>query len=379
MIGEGEDAEPDFASVTPQRAHEYIFNESGLDEEDAKDFMTNNLRAAETAVTKIKNKKPKMGTSIAKFNKDKAEWQQKLDEASANLDYWQQVKAERNAVLAERAKAQQEADKKQTEEAQAAEAAYREEMAKKEAEQAALGTNTVSPAIRDKWNAAPKVEGAQNEIVLANGEKVAGRYYLVESGTATPSHNSANGFAKSEGFPVDENGGSVNDRDYERDKDAQQITRDIANKYDSRAMQTPVAVSQDGVVLSGNGRTMAGELAAAQGTDAEYNEHLAKYPTQYGFTSEQVKGMQHPRVVFVPDAAMPYTADTFAKFNQQEMKGQSKTEHSVKLGKVVDDETFNRIISLINRFDTLGDFYADFAASREAIGELFKCGAISRP
>lgn len=379
MIGEGEDAEPDFASVTPQRAHEYIFNESGLDEEDARDFMTNNLRAAETAVTKIKNKKPKMGTSIAKFNKDKAEWQRKLDEANANLDYWQQVKAERNAVLAERAKAQQEVDKKQTEEAQAAEAAYREEMAKKEAEQAALGTNTVSPAIRDKWNAAPKVEGAQNEIVLANGEKVAGRYYLVESGAATPSHNSANGFAKSEGFPVDENGGSVNDRDYERDKDAQQITRDIANKYDSRAMQTPVVVSQDGVVLSGNGRTMAGELAAAQGTDAEYNEHLAKYPTQYGFTSEQVKGMQHPRVVFVPDAAMPYTADTFAKFNQQEMKGQSKTEHSVKLGKVVDDETFNRIISLINRFDTLGDFYADFAASREAIGELFKCGAISRP
>ena len=379
MIGEGEDAEPDFASVTPQRAHEYIFNESGLDEEDAKDFMTNNLRAAETAVTKIKNNKPKMGTSIAKFNKNKAEWQRKLDEANANLDYWQQVKAERNAVLAERAKAQQEADKKQTEEAQAAEAAYREEMAKKEAEQAALGTNTVSPAIRDKWNAAPKVEGAQNEIVLANGEKVAGRYYLVESGAATPSHNSANGFAKSEGFPVDENGGSVNNRDYERDKDAQQITRDIANKYDSRAMQTPVVVSQDGVVLSGNGRTMAGELAAAQGTDAEYNEHLAKYPTQYGFTSEQVKGMQHPRVVFVPDAAMPYTADTFAKFNQQEMKGQSKTEHSVKLGKVVDDETFNRIISLINRFDTLGDFYADFASSREAIGELFKCGAISRP
>lgn len=379
MIGEGEDAEPDFASVTPQRAHEYIFNESGLDEEDARDFMTNNLKEAQKAVDNISKKKPKMGTSIAKFNKNKAEWQRKLDEANANLDYWQQVKAERNAVLAERAKAQQEADKKQTEEAQAAEAAYREEMAKKEAEQAALGTNTVSPAIRDKWNAAPKVEGAQNEIVLANGEKVAGRYYLVESGAATPSHNSANGFAKSEGFPVDENGGSVNDRDYERDKDAQQITRDIANKYDSRAMQTPVVVSQDGVVLSGNGRTMAGELAAAQGTDAEYNEHLAKYPTQYGFTSEKVKGMQHPRVVFVPDAAMPYTADTFAKFNQQEMKGQSKTEHSVKLGKVVDDETFNRIISLINRFDTLGDFYADFTASREAIGELFKCGAISRP
>ena len=379
MVGEGEYAEPDFGATTPQRAHDYIFNESGLEEADAAAFTKNNVEAANKELEKIKNKKPKMGTSIAKFNKDKAEWEQKVNEAQAKADYWKQVKEARDKVLAQRLAEQHERERQQIEQAQADEAAYREEMAKKEAEQAALGTNTVSPAIRDKWNAAPKVEGAQNEIVLANGEKVAGRYYLVESGAATPSHNSANGFAKSEGFPVDENGGSVNDRDYERDKDAQQITRDIANKYDSRAMQTPVVVSQDGVVLSGNGRTMAGELAAAQGTDAEYNEHLAKYPTQYGFTSEQVKGMQHPRVVFVPDAAMPYTADTFAKFNQQEMKGQSKTEHSVKLGKVVDDETFNRIISLINRFDTLGDFYADFAASREAIGELFKCGAISRP
>ena len=378
MVGEGEDAEPDFASVTPKRANEYIFNESGLDEEDAKDFMSNNLKEAQKAVDNVSKKKPKMGTSIAKFNKDKAEWQQKLDDARANLDYWQQVNVERNAVLAERAKAQLEADKKQTEEAKLAEAAYREAMAKKEAEQAALGANNVSTAIRDKWNAAPKVEGAQNEIVLANGEKVAGRYYLVESGAATPSHNSANGFAKSEGFPVDENGGSVNDRDYERDKDAQQITRDIANNYDSRAVQTPVVVSQDGVVLSGNGRTMAGELAAAQGTDGEYNGHVGKYATRWGFTPEQVEGMQHPRVVFVPDAAMPYTAETFAKFNQQEMKGQNKTEHSVKMGKVVDDETFNRIINLINRYDTLGDFYADFATSREAIAELQNCGAISR-
>lgn len=378
MVGEGEDAEPDFAHVTPKRANEYIFNESGLDEEDAKDFMSNNLKEAQKAVDNVSKKKPKMGTSIAKFNKDKAEWQQKLDDAKANLDYWQQVNAERNAVLAERAKAQHEADKKQTEEAKLAEAAYREAMAKKEAEQAALGANNVSTAIRDKWTAAPKVAGAQNEIVLANGEKVAGRYYLVESGAATPSHNSANGFAKSEGFPVDENGGSVNDRDYERDKDAQQITRDIANNYDSRAVQTPVVVSQDGVVLSGNGRTMAGELAAAQGTDGEYNGHVGKYATRWGFTPEQVEGMQHPRVVFVPDAAMPYTAETFAKFNQQEMKGQNKTEHSVKMGKVVDDETFNRIINLINRYDTLGDFYADFATSREAIAELQNCGAISR-
>ena len=378
MLGEGEDAEPDFGSATPQRAHDYIFNESGLDEADAAAFTKNNVDAANKELEKIKNKKPKMGTSIAKFNKDKAEWERKVNEAQAKADYWKQVKAARDKVLADRLAEWQERERQNIEQAQADEAAYREEMARKEAEQAALGSNNVSPAIREKWAAAPKIEGAQDEIVLPNGEKVAGRYYLVESGAASASHDSSNGFAKTEGFPVDENGGSVNDRDYERDKDAQQVTRDIANNYDSRAVQTPVVVSQDGVVLSGNGRTMAGELAAAQNTDAAYNSHIAQYPTKWGFTKQQVEGMQHPRVVFVPDAAMPYTAETFAKFNQQEMKGQSKTEQAVKLGKVVSDKAFNRIIRIINRFDTLGDFYAGSKATSEAIAELQGDGVLSQ-
>jgi len=378
MVGEGEDAEPDFGATTPQRAHDYIFNESGLEEADAAAFTKNNVEAANKELEKIKNKKPKMGTSIAKFNKDKAKWEQKVNEAQAKADYWKQVKEARDKVLAQRLAEQQERERQQIEQAQADEAAYREEMARKEAEQAALGTNNVSHAIRDKWVNAPKVEGAQDEIVLPNGEKVAGRYYLVESGAASASHDSNNGFAKTDGFPIDENGGSVNDRDYERDMDAQRITRDIANNYDSRAVQTPVVVSQDGVVLSGNGRTMAGELAAAQNTDAAYNSHIAQYPTKWGFTQQQVEGMQHPRVVFVPDAAMPYTAETFAKFNQQEMKGQSKTEQAVKLGKVVSDKAFNRIIGIINRFDTLGDFYADSKATSEAITELQGDGVLSQ-
>ena len=378
MVGKGEDAEPDFGSVTPQRAHDYIFNESGLEEADATAFTKNNVEAANKELEKIKNKKPKMGTSIAKFNKDKAEWERKVNEAQTKADYWKQVKEARDKVLAQRLAEQQERERQQIEQAQADEAAYREEMSRKEAEQAALGTNNVSPAIREKWTSAPKIEGAQDEIVLPNGEKVEGRYYLVESGAASASHDSNNGFAKTEGFPVDENGGSVNDRDYERDMDAQRVTRDIANNYDSRAVQTPVVVSQDGVVLSGNGRTMAGELAAAQNTDAAYNSHIAQYPTKWGFTKQQVEGMQHPRVVFVPDAAMPYTAETFAKFNQQEMKSQNKTEQAVKLGKVVSDKTFNRIIDIINRFDTLGDFYADDKATSDAIRELQSDGVLSQ-
>jgi len=378
MIGEGEDAEPDFSQATPQRAHTYIYNEAGLSRDEANQFVEANRKAADKALEKAQNGKPKMGTSLAKYRKETAEWQQKVEAAQQVSDYWKQVKDEQGRVLASEAQERAVRDAAAHEQAVTQEQARQAEELRKREEQSALGTHTASPAIREKWESAHKVEGARNEIVLANGERVPGRYVLVESGAATPSHNPRQEFVKNEGFPMDENGQSVNDRDYERDKDAQATTRQIASVYDQRALQTPVVVTNDGIVLSGNGRTMAGELAAQDGTDGAYIEHLKKYGRQFGFTPEQMEGMAHPRVVFVPDEAMPYTADTFAKFNQQEMKGQSKTEQAVKLGKVVGNETFGRIIKSINAYDTLGEYYADPSATTQAVNELRDAGAISQ-
>lgn len=377
MIGEGEEAEPDFASVTPERAYTYIYDEAGLSTEEANNFIEANIAEKKKVLDKVKKAQPKMGTSIAKYRKEQKEWQEKVDAANAQADYWNGIKAERQRILAEEATRRQEEQAKITEQAIIEEQARIEEERRKAEEQARIGTNNVSPIIREKWESAPKIEGAKNEVVLANGEKVSGRYILVESGVATASHNAMNGFSKTEGFPIDENGQNVNDRDYERDQDAQNITRQIAGNYDSRAIQSPVIVSNDGVVLSGNGRTMAGEMAAANNTDAAYIEYLKQYPEQFGFSKEQVDRMQHPRVLFVPDESMPYTSETFAKFNQQEMKGQSKTEQAVKLGKVVDDSLFSRIVRKINSYDTLGDFYADNSATREVIRMLQQAGIIN--
>ena len=377
MVGEGENAEPDFYNVEPKRARDYIYEETGLSRDEANGFVKANEDASAKALDKAKKSQPKIGTSISKYNKEKSEWQKKVDEAQRVADYWKNVKDAQRSVYSQEESVRKQKQAEATEKAIEEDKQFRAEQAKKAEEQALIGTNNVSPAIRDKWNNAPKIDGAANEIVLPNGEKVAGHYILAESGAASPSHNATAEFAKTEGFPIDDNDQSVNDRDYERDQDAQTITREMAGNYDSRAMQTPVVVSNDGVVLSGNGRTMAGELAARDNTDGAYIEHLKKYPQKYGFTEEQVAGMKHPRVLFVPDDAMPYTSDTFSKFNQQEMKGQSKKEHAVKMGKIVDDATYNRIIISINRYDTLGEFYADTAASTEAIKDLLNAGAIS--
>ncbi len=230
--------------------------------------------------------------------------------------------------------------------------------------------------IKNRWQTAAKIQGLANVITLADGAQISGVYYLSESGSVTASHDALHGFALSDGFPTDLNGCTVNDRDYQRDTDAQEITRLIAAKYDSRAIQTPVIVSRDGVVLSGNGRTMAGELAAANNTDSAYIDYLVKFGASFGFSPDMVTKFAHPRLVFEVADDMPYNAQTFARFNAQEMKSQSKTETAVKYGKLVNDETFGRIISTINAFETLGDFYACTEAAVGCINDLRACGVI---
>lgn len=232
--------------------------------------------------------------------------------------------------------------------------------------------------IKERFDAAIKFYGNSDEIITASGTMVKGRYLLCESGVVTPSHDPFNGFCKSEGFPTDENGNSVNDRDYERDMDAQKITREIANNYDSRAISTSVIVNKEGIVLSGNGRTMSGMIAAQNNTDFAYIGYLTLYFQKYGFTLEQVTEFKHPRIVFETEDDYPLNAETFAMFNAQEIKSQSKTEQAVKMGKVVDDKTFMRIVRNINTFDTIGDFYNDRNAATEAINELVSAGIISR-
>lgn len=233
-------------------------------------------------------------------------------------------------------------------------------------------------SIQKRFLADQSIYGNYDEIATPSGKRIRGHYILTESGAVTPSHDPLNGFRKSDGFPMDANGQSVNDRDYERDTDAQRITRDIAAHYDSRALQSPVIVSKDGVVLSGNGRTMAGILAARDNTDKEYIDYLTKFCHKYGFKPVDFDGFRNPRLVFKVSDDFPYTAETFAMFNAQEIKSQSKTEQAVKLGKVVDDATFARIVRNINTFDTIGDFYGNVKASTEAVNELLKSGIVSQ-
>ena len=230
--------------------------------------------------------------------------------------------------------------------------------------------------LQSAWQQARKEVGMTDDYTLPNGETIEGVYVLTEAESLSPSHNPNAGFGKTKGFPVDENGNTINDRDYEFDKEAQAIVKKKAQDYDQRAVQTPVIVTGDGIVISGNDRTMSGQMAAEMGTDGKYINYITNRAAKFGFTAEQVSSFTHPRIVFVPTQPIEYNAKTFAKFNAEDKKTQNKTEQAVKLGKTISNNGMMQIAEIINNFETMSDLYASRPSVMDIVSVLQREGVI---
>lgn len=392
-----ETQEPMFEKADKETALDALNEITGGNEANTTAIVNAQVEQAQKALDALKKKQPtKKAPALkgspmamvkaqqeadANYNAALEQYNAQVVEAEETLSAWSRIYVlmnERKRALREKQEAEwRKRNARLHDEAVAQVEEQKRIAAEKAAEQEAVGTHAVNPKIKAKWDGSTKVEGNPNAITLADGSTIRGHYVLTEAGAATASHDVNNAYEPTEGFPVDENGESVNDRDYKRDRDAQRIVRDMADNYDSRALQTPVIVSKDGVVLSGNNRTMSGEIAAKNGTDKAYVDHLREFGAMFGFTPEQIDGMQHPRVVFVPDEELPYDASTFARFNAELQKKQSKPEHAVKLGKIVPDNVFTSITNDISRFDRMSDYYADDKSVASAISQLLDAGVIN--
>ena len=351
--------------ITPQMAHDALYGDPDLETEEVDDIIENSRSASQANLAKLQKTeiKPRKNESVIAFKKRKAAHTGALAHAEELVRFWEEVQEHHRNLGAQAM--QEEENAKQQREAEAAERAK---------EQAENGL-----AVAPSWANAEKIVGRPGEFITPNGLHVKGHYVLVESGAAVPSHDARHGFKQSEGFPTDEKGHTLNDRDYERDLDAQRVQREIARNYDARATQQPVVVSPEGFVLSGNGRTMSGDLAAMENTDGAYNSYVREYAEMWGFTSDQVEKLEHPRVVFVSDNPLPLTTETFAAFNAQETKTQSRTEKAVKMGKAVSDEDFAKILRIVtDGHETLSDFYSNANAAAEALNVLEASGVITQ-
>ncbi len=235
------------------------------------------------------------------------------------------------------------------------------------------------PAIAKRWEDAPKVRGRNTVYIMPDGTVLQGHYVLTEAGAFTPSHD-AHTFKPNEGFPTTEQGRTANSRDYENSTEAQNTVTSYGQSYNGNALQDPVVVSQDGVVYSGNNRAMSGQLASENGTDQAYLDVLNARAEEFGFTQEDMAGMQHPRVVFVAEEGqgLDYTPNTFDRFNAQREKGESAIEQAVKLGKVLADDVLQKLTDIVSGRAKLGDVYKSQEDCKAIVDILQAAGVVSQ-
>lgn len=231
--------------------------------------------------------------------------------------------------------------------------------------------------IRDKYEASKSVAGNKKTVTLPDGTKIKCHYKIVEAEAPTASHDERT-FAPSKGFPTTKDGKSVNDRDYQNDADAQESVRKIASNFNSLALESPPIVTKDGIVISGNNRTMSSKLAARQGTDKAYLQDLREMADEYGIEPEDLNGFENPRLILETDNEHEgdYTIEEFAQFNRDTKKTMNNVEKAVKLTKTLNAEKIQSIAESLQGYDTMGELYADTKGSQEFVNKLISAGII---
>ena len=343
---------PDYGAMKPEQAAEILSQDLG---DSAEPYVDAQIKQAEKAVKDAEK--------------------MKIDMSGEPNDVIEQQKAKAKTI---------EAAKKQLEQAQnikkAMTAKAVAETMGKPTEAKVEGANEASGEVAKKFQNAPRLQGNHVSKRLPNGDKISGHYEIVPAESLTPSHDVMNDYKKSEGFPVDAEGRTINDRDYEHDKAAQQTTDQMAQKYSGQAITQVPTVSDEGIVYDGNGRTMAGQKAAKNGTDAEYIEDLMDNAQNYGFTKEQIEqsGIEHPRLVMVTDERLPYDTATFSMFNRNEKKTQSNTEQAVAKAKTLTSDEVGAIVADIEGNGSLDAFFNNSKAINDLVKTLVSKGVIGQ-
>ena len=342
---------PDYASMTPEQSAEILTEDFG---ENAEKVVDGQIKKAENALKDAEKMKVDYTAEPNDIMEQEALKTKTIEAAKKQLDHAHNIK---KAITAKKV----------------AETVGNTEEVE--------GAHEAGSVAGQKFANAPRLVGNKRTRMLPDGEtKIKGHYEIVPAESLTPSHDVNNGYKKSEGFPTDAEGRTVNDRDYEHDKAAQQNTDQIAMKYNGMAIENVPVVSDEGIVYDGNGRTMAGQKAAKEGTDGEYINDLLENAENFGFTREQIEqsGIEHPRLVMVTDERLPYDAATFAKFNRNEKKTQSNTEQAVAKAKTLTADEVGAIVAEIEGNGSLDAFFNNSKAINDLVKTLVNKGIIGQ-
>lgn len=217
------------------------------------------------------------------------------------------------------------------------------------------GNSTSATSSDVKKQEAERIEGRdgrETNVLLPSGEKLRSRYRLVDLDSLIPSHD-AQTFAPNASYPE-----GVQERQYHQDKNAQDrvikqgqnFNPDYVINSNPDAVNGPPVITPDGIVLGGNSRTMS--LARAYEDETlgnEYRRRLAASAGDFGLTSQDVEGMEHP--VLVREVDSPADAAEMRRIGSELNKSMTgaltDTEAAVSAGKNISDATMQRIAEML--------------------------------
>ncbi|WP_171495317.1 MuF-C-terminal domain-containing protein [Acinetobacter colistiniresistens] len=179
------------------------------------------------------------------------------------------------------------------------------------------------------------LKGRTNNVKTAKGTKVSTVLALMEIDEVIASHNSAG--AENPLFPQE-----LQPRDRSRES-SQAWVQKTSNSLDpeslgrsGRADTGAPIIGPDNVVESGNGRTMAIQLAYERGQAEEYKNWLIEEADYFGFTAEQVESFKQPILVRIRTSEIDRIQFT-VEANQDDKLSFTATERAKSDAKRLDD------------------------------------------
>ncbi|MEG1856610.1 MAG: hypothetical protein RR231_14070, partial [Acinetobacter sp.] len=179
------------------------------------------------------------------------------------------------------------------------------------------------------------VRGRSNKVKTAKGTQVSTVFALLESNQIIASHTSTG--AENPNYPQE-----LQPRDRSRES-SQAWVQKTSNGLDpeslgrsGRADTGAPIVGDDLVVESGNGRTMAIQLAYDRGQADEYREWLAEEAEYFGFSSDQVENFTAPILVRIRTSEVDRVQFT-VEANQDDKLSFSATERARSDAKRLDE------------------------------------------
>lgn len=231
----------------------------------------------------------------------------------------------------------------------------------------------------------PILVGRERVLVLPNMEKHRAIFCIVDLDNILASHNEKT-FASSQGYPTTEKGRNINDRNYEGDLNAQLKVQKVAQNLEPNIListtateeSTPI-ISLDGIVVSGNNRTMSLKLADAENRKQwlDYEDVLYRELKfgGYGFDKDIPAKIRNKQIIKLTsgeefkfskpvlvriDLDFPaYVTEEMNKYNVSAKKSEREIDKAIRIAQQLEDneQCKKRLIELISNQEIVSELY----------------------